>query len=501
MRRSFIIPGLILASVIFAGVTAAQQDPKPPAGFDGTVDVRLKLPDGQNFSGVATIRLLAIEGPEVLASIEDIGGRVHFADLAAGSYIVEVIAPGFVTARQTLESSGRHLSATVFMTMTPEALQKTLVSGSAPVPILAPTARQEVEKAIQALRQNDFVPRVVPNGACPLPLVLKGVGQRTEELVNNLDRFSATERVEHFAVRADGELRAPEARSFEYVVVVSRNDDRDFGVDEYRNGSMAPSSFPAGIATLGLPGLALIFHSELASGFNFVCEGLGESGGRSAWQVHFEQRLDRPNRIRSYVVGKNYYAVPLEGRVMIDAGTLQVLRLESELIKPVPEIKLTQEHISIDYASVQFRTDQQQLWLPKTAELYVERNKSRYYRRHIFSDFHIFSVRTDQNVHAPKESYAFTNKSDQEISGVLTVSPIPGQALHQVSITFSIPPARTVFKVVGPGKDVNIPVEAVDSARFAHTGPPGSIDANAYFVKASTLELVPESAIPADPTN
>jgi hypothetical protein len=150
---------------------------------------------------------------------------------------------------------------------------------------------------------------------------------------------------------------------------------------------------------------------------------------------------------------------------------------------------------------VQFRTDQQQLWVPKAAELYVERNKSRYYRRHIFSDFHIFSVRTDQNVHAPKESYAFTNKSDQEISGVLTVSPIPGQAIHQVSITFSIPPARTVFKVVGPGKDVNIPVEAVDSARFAHTGPPGSIDANAYFVKASTLELVPESAIPADPTN
>jgi hypothetical protein len=174
-----------------------------------------------------------------------------------------------------------------------------------------------------------------------------------------------------------------------------------------------------------------------------------------------------------------------------------VSRLDSELIKPVTNIKLTQERISIDYALVQFRTEGQQLWLPQSAEIYVERNGSRYYRRHTFSNFQVFTVGTEQKVHAPKESYAFTNNSNHEILGVLTVNPIPGQALQEVSITFRIPAGGTVFKAVGPGKDVNFPAEAVDSAQFAHNGPPGSIDANAFFVKASTLELVPDSVIPA----
>jgi hypothetical protein len=197
------------------------------------------------------------------------------------------------------------------------------------------------------------------------------------------------------------------------------------------------------------------------------------------------------------VVNRNVYAVPLKGRAMIDAGTFQVLRMESELIKPVPNIKLMQERMAIDYALVQFRTEEQQLWLPQSAEIYAERNGSRYYRRHAFSDFKVFTVGTEQQVHAPKESYAFTNKSDREIFGVLTVEPLPGRALQEVSITFRIPARGTVFKVVGPGKDVNFPAEAVNSARFAHNGPPGSIDANAYFVKASTLELVPDVVVPA----
>jgi hypothetical protein len=495
VRSILIVPGLVLALVMFARLTSAQQGAAPGNGDRGLVTVRLNLADGEKFSGLATIRLLTLAGSEVAASAENSEGQIRFADISPASYMVEVTTPGFAPVKQTLEISADRHAITIFLTMTPESPPSPAVSGSSATPSAAPSGREEAEKSLQALRQADSVPPVSASVACPLPLVLKGVAERVEELVNNLDRFSATERVEHFAVRADGELRAPEARSFEYVVVVSRSGNRDFGIDEYRNGSMDPSSFPAGIATLGLPGLALIFHSELASGFNFVCEGLGESGGRPAWQVHFEQRLDRPNHIRKYVVGKNYYAVPLKGRVMIDAGTLQVLRMESELIKPVSEIKLTREQISIDYASVQFRTDQQQLWLPKTAELYVEQNKSRYYRRHTFSDFQVFTVGTSQKVHPPKESYAFTNKSDREIVGILTVNPIPGRDLQPVSITFRIPPGGTVFKVVGYGKDVSFPVEAIESARFAHNGTPGSVDANAYFVKTSTLELVPETVV------
>ncbi len=495
MRRILIVPGFVLALVMFARLTSAQQRAAPASGDRGLITVRLNLADGEKFSGVATIRLLTLAGSEVATSAENSAEQIRFADISAAVYIVEAIAPGFVSVKQALEISADRHSITVFLTMTPETSPSSAVSGSSAVPNVALSGREEAEKSLQVLRQADSIPPVMASVACPLPFVLKGVARRVEELVDNLDRFSATERVEHFAVRPDGDLGAPDSLSFEYVVVVARRGDGDFQIDEYRDGGEDPARFPAHVATVGLPALALVFHPKFASEFNFVCEGLGAWGGKPAWQVHFEQRQDRPNQMRSYVVYKNTYPVPLQGRVMIDAATFQVLRMESELAMPVPEIKLTREHILIDYSLVQFRTGEQQLWLPRSAELYVERNGSRYYRRHTFSNFQVFTVGTSQKVHPPKESYSFTNKSDREIFGILTVNPISGQDLQSASITFAIPPGGTVFKVVGNGKDVNFPVEAIESARFAYNGAPGSVDANAYFVKTSTLELVPETVV------
>jgi hypothetical protein len=495
VRRILIVSGLALTLVVFARLTSAQQGVAPANGDGALVTVRLNLADGEKFSGVTTIRLLSPAGSAVAASAENLGEEIRFADIAPASYVVEVTAPGFVPVTQALEISANQHSITVFLTTTRETSPSPTVLGSSTIPIAALSGREEAEKSLQALRQADSVPPVMEGVACPLPLVLRGVAQRVEELVDNLDRFSATERVEHFAIRHDGDVGASDSLSFGYLVVVARGGEGDFQIDEYRDGGDDPARFPARVATVGLPALALVFHPKFASEFNFVCEGLGAWGGIPAWQVHFEQRQDRPNEMRSYVVNKNTYPVPLKGRVMIDAGTLRVLRMESELAKPVPEIKLTREHMLIDYALVQFRTGEQQLWLPHSAELYVERNGSRYYRRHTFSNFQIFTVGTSQKVHRPKESYAFTNKSDREIFGTLTVCPIPGQSFQPASITFSIPPGGTVFKVVGYGKDVNLPVEAIQSARFAHNGAPGSVDANAYFVKTSTLELVPETVV------
>jgi hypothetical protein len=504
LQRNCIIPFVLFLLAILARGTCAQQGATPAAGVHGTVDVRLKLAGGEKFSGVASVRVLTTEGAEVADRQDEIGGRAHFGDLGVGQYNIEVNAPGFANVRHEVEISAGQPFAAVFLTMTPEMSQATATSGATSNAALsatsnaklAATTHEEAEKSIHALQQPDSVLAAQPNIACPLPFVLRGVEQSVKELVSNLDRFSATERVEHFAVHADGGLGVKEARSFDYVVVVTRSGDGIFGIDEYRDGGLDPSRFPAGIATTGLPALALIFHPNFASEFNFVCTGLVDWEGRPAWQVQFEQRPDRPNQIRSYIIYQNAYSVPLKGRAMIDAGTLQVVRLDSELIKPVEKIKLMQERVSIDYAPVQFRTEEQQMWLPQNAELYVERGKSHYYRRHTFSNFQVFTVGTEQKVHAPKESYVFTNNSNHEILGVLTVNPMPGQALHEVSITFKIPAGGTVFKVVGPGKDVNFPAEDVGSARFVHSGPPGSIEANAYFVNASTLELVPDSVVP-----
>jgi hypothetical protein len=165
--------------------------------------------------------------------------------------------------------------------------------------------------------------------------------------------------------------------------------------------------------------------------------------------VQFEEKKNDLNPFRSYVIEGFSYPLQLTGRAWIDAGTFQVLRLESDLPKPVEKIRLTREHIAIEFASVQFRTNHQQLWLPQSADLYVELDGHRFYRRHSFSNFKIFSTDSAQEIHGPKDSYCFRNTTNLLITGVLNAAPVAGKALQPASLTLSIPAKSTVCKSVG----------------------------------------------------
>jgi len=346
-------------------------------------------------------------------------------------------------------------------------------------------------------RVDEFVPEVAVDVPCSLSSVLQGAGQRAEQLLNTLQKFDASERVEHYKLNAAGVPGPADVRSFNYVVLVSQDSQGGFNLQEYRNGAVvSPQQFPSGIVTANLAVHGLIFHPRLAPDFSFTCEGLGEWKGTPTWLVHFEEKQHQLNPFRSYDVDGIRHPVLLTGRAWIAEKTYQVVRLESDLLKPVEKIHLTREHISIEFASVKFRSRNQQLWLPQTADLFVELNGRRFYRRHTFSNFRIFSTDILQEVHAPKESYCFTNTTDLLISGVLNATPVSGKALKPASITLTIPAKSTVCKSVGTGKDVNIPIDSLASTTFTHDGPEGSVEADAYMLNGGAVELIPNSSFP-----
>src|SRR5215831_14237211 len=89
-----------------------------------------------------------------------------------------------------------------------------------------------------------------------------------------------------------------------------------------------------------------------------TCEGLARWNGKSAWQIYFRQRRDKPNTIRSYRLGLDgpSYPVALKGRAWILAGSFEIARLETDLIAPLPQIKLVADHTAIEYGPVEFRS-------------------------------------------------------------------------------------------------------------------------------------------------
>jgi hypothetical protein len=64
-------------------------------------------------------------------------------------------------------------------------------------------------------------------------------------------------------------------------------------------------------------------------------------------------------------------------------------------------------------------------------------------------------------------------------------------------LRFSVPAHSSVVKIVGPGKDVNLPPEKVASATFVHSGQTGSVKVDAHLMRETTLDVVPQGAVVA----
>lgn len=251
---------------------------------------------------------------------------------------------------------------------------------------------------------DENVPPVEAEAACALDDLVRRAGKRVEEFVKNVDRFTANELLEHESIDKGGFAQSEQTRKFEYVASIDQYKPGYFSVAEYRTGIPSPSEFPDGVETRGLSALALIFHPNNAENFEMSCEGLSKWNGHLAWQVRFRQRADKPNTIRAYKFGENGPAHPvaLRGRAWIATESYQILRMETDLVAPLPEIRLFADHTVVDYGPVRFKKRNVEMWLPQSAELYSDWRGKRMHRRLTYSNYLLFAVDEKQKISEPK---------------------------------------------------------------------------------------------------
>ncbi len=242
-------------------------------------------------------------------------------------------------------------------------------------------------------------PTVAAGVQCPANLLQK-TGDPSKLLVQSVAQYSAVEHMVHENISPQGTPRNRETRQYNYVVSISEPSKDILHVQEYRNADNL--EMPGDITTNGLAVLAIAFHPLFRNDFDMKCEGLGEWNGKATWLVYFRQRDDKPSRLRSYVVNKNYYPVALKGRAWISADNFQIVHLETDLVRGIPEINLRTEHTSVDYGSVEFKKNGTDLWLPKNADMYVSLGSKRFHRSESFDHFMLFATDTNQTDKAPK---------------------------------------------------------------------------------------------------
>jgi tetratricopeptide (TPR) repeat protein len=268
-------------------------------------------------------------------------------------------------------------------------------------PLLALPVAPPLMRAWQPAGVDEVKLALVPDVVCPSARVVEESGRRVQELVDDVARFAAVEDLFHQALDEYGTPIRTENRKYNYVASISEPQPGSFSVDEYRSDKLAVSGSPDEIASTGFATLALVFHPDMRDNFDLVCEGQGDWHGQAAWLVHFRQRDDRPNRMHSYKVGTQYYSVKLKGRAWIATDSFQIMRIEAEMVSPVPAIQLLSEHQIVEYGPIPFARQNTTLWLPKSAEIYFDFRKHRYYRRHSFDQYMLFSVDSNEKRKEP----------------------------------------------------------------------------------------------------
>ncbi len=249
---------------------------------------------------------------------------------------------------------------------------------------------------------DDVKPSVAADAPCPYDRVMEMSGDRVKQLVDDVSRIAAIEHLLHEQLDEVGNPITKDTREFNYVASVSEVTPGFVAVEEYRAEHLGIADFPDQISTSGFATLALVFHPSNRVNFEMVCEGLGELRGRATWLVHFRQREDRPARFHDYKVGGEVYSLKLKGRAWISADKFQIVRIESDLVNPVSKIRLVGEHQVVEYGPVPFAKRDVQLWLPRSAEIYLDFRRHRYYRKHSFDHYMLFSVDAAEKRKEPK---------------------------------------------------------------------------------------------------
>ncbi len=268
---------------------------------------------------------------------------------------------------------------------------------AAPVPPKVTTMPEVANLAWAPPDVDELAPPMEKGVACALPDVLKATRRHVTSMVENLQSFTAREHIRRR--KLDVKLGDEAEWTFEYQALIEQPRPGYLAVTDYRTqvGSTSPYDRENKVSAL-----ALMFHPYYSDDFEMRCEGRSELDGQPAWVVYFRQRADKLPRVRTYREGGRAYQVRLKGRAWISANSYQIIRLETDMLEPIPELRLARDRIVVTYAPVKFTKRNQRIWLPQSADIYTDLGGRRYHDRHTYSDFMLFAVDTRHKVDDPQ---------------------------------------------------------------------------------------------------
>jgi hypothetical protein len=191
---------------------------------------------------------------------------------------------------------------------------------------------------------------------------------------------------------------------FRYLMLVDPDNPdklREYRTDfqGHESGTEGPSSNFA--KTAGFASLPQFLNARLQPLSDFRYLGTQTVDNESTDVVAFAQHVDLAGVRGRFVLGRTSVPILLQGVAWIDAGDHHIIRLRTDLLAPQPDAGLKRVTTVVLFQEVKFQSLKAGLWLPRQVNVALGLDNLTFTNRHLYSDYQLFSVSTDEKKSAP----------------------------------------------------------------------------------------------------
>ena len=240
----------------------------------------------------------------------------------------------------------------------------------------------------------------------PLKAVLAAVGKNVAELFADLPSICSVERVHHEKLSRNGKTESAQEYHYRYLAMAP-NHPWGPSIDEYRGDSQGKASPQMGLSdnsmlTEGFVSAPLVFHPAYQNGSSFRLLGRQKVKDRRTYVIAYAQEPAKTSLSGLFQYGSTTRTTYTQGIAWIDPENYQIIRLASDLLRPLPQVRLEKETTEIDFSEVHFKQLKQTFWLPEAVTVTLNWNGRFYRNNHAYSDFLLSNVESIQRIGKPK---------------------------------------------------------------------------------------------------
>jgi tetratricopeptide (TPR) repeat protein len=240
-----------------------------------------------------------------------------------------------------------------------------------------------------------------------LDSILSAVGKTVAQFFQNFPNTSSLEQIHQEKLGHNHKTLATLDQKFQYLCFTPAGAWGP-GFDEYRVDSSGVQASPRGLQdgfmlTSGFASASLFFHPTYQPQAAFRYLGRQKVNGRDTYVIAFAQQPAKARLNGGFKTGDLRMTTLAQGLAWVDSETYEITRLRTDLLMPLPEVKLERATTEIAFGQVHFKGIGKGFLVPQQVTVTVDWNGKLLRNEHRYSEFKLFKVEASGKPRKPKE--------------------------------------------------------------------------------------------------